>query len=287
MEVVDLTSDTEPECDGDSGESPERLVHQCTTCRESFHENIDLVIHMFNMNHHRKKLKTKDDVAQSQCTVPCIGDSGDRSRGYFLHVTVNPQFHAAGAEVSSEDLSGMEANSNNLSYVNEVEISSDDSSNMDIKSNTIDLCQDKGGQKLSDNDNCGNDSNIGNGNDSKLKTLRSLRAQMVLHSGVWKFQCPECDKIYVHLKTLRHHMSLHSEEAPHQCHLCNRAFTRAPNLKRHQLAHHIRSPTQRYRINVNSVRQKIEPTLYKCVFCGKTFRFKSDYLSHINTHNGL
>ncbi|KAF2261514.1 hypothetical protein CC78DRAFT_470154 [Lojkania enalia] len=48
-----------------------------------------------------------------------------------------------------------------------------------------------------------------------------------------KFECPHCNKTYLHLKHLKRHLLRHTGERPYQCHLCKDTFSRSDILKRH------------------------------------------------------
>ncbi|KKY16180.1 putative c2h2 transcription factor [Diplodia seriata] len=48
-----------------------------------------------------------------------------------------------------------------------------------------------------------------------------------------KYECPHCNKTYLHLKHLKRHLLRHTGERPYQCHLCKDTFSRSDILKRH------------------------------------------------------
>ncbi|KAF2877489.1 hypothetical protein BDV95DRAFT_644746 [Massariosphaeria phaeospora] len=48
-----------------------------------------------------------------------------------------------------------------------------------------------------------------------------------------KFECPHCNKTYLHLKHLKRHLLRHTGERPYQCQLCKDTFSRSDILKRH------------------------------------------------------
>ncbi|KAF1913243.1 fungal-specific transcription factor domain-containing protein [Ampelomyces quisqualis] len=48
-----------------------------------------------------------------------------------------------------------------------------------------------------------------------------------------KYECPHCNKTYLHLKHLKRHLLRHTGERPYSCHLCKDTFSRSDILKRH------------------------------------------------------
>ncbi|KAF2748638.1 hypothetical protein M011DRAFT_525194 [Sporormia fimetaria CBS 119925] len=48
-----------------------------------------------------------------------------------------------------------------------------------------------------------------------------------------KFECPHCNKTYLHLKHLKRHLLRHTGERPYSCSLCKDTFSRSDILKRH------------------------------------------------------
>ncbi|KAF2019407.1 hypothetical protein BU24DRAFT_406076 [Aaosphaeria arxii CBS 175.79] len=48
-----------------------------------------------------------------------------------------------------------------------------------------------------------------------------------------KYECPHCNKTYLHLKHLKRHLLRHTGERPYQCNLCKDTFSRSDILKRH------------------------------------------------------
>ncbi|ANB14473.1 hypothetical protein AWJ20_2065 [Sugiyamaella lignohabitans] len=48
-----------------------------------------------------------------------------------------------------------------------------------------------------------------------------------------KYECPICQKSYVHFKHLRRHNRQHTGYRPHVCHICRDTFCRSDILKRH------------------------------------------------------
>ncbi|KAF2180571.1 hypothetical protein K469DRAFT_692765 [Zopfia rhizophila CBS 207.26] len=92
-----------------------------------------------------------------------------------------------------------------------------------------------------------------------------------------KYECPHCNKTYLHLKHLKRHLLRHTGERPYQCHLCKDTFSRSDILKRHFQKCSIRrgNPTGANHLqNAQSHLQKNRPP---------NGPDANTYLNHINT----
>jgi hypothetical protein len=92
-----------------------------------------------------------------------------------------------------------------------------------------------------------------------------------------KYECPHCNKTYLHLKHLKRHLLRHTGERPYQCHLCKDTFSRSDILKRHFQKCSIRrgNPTGAGHLqNAQSHLQKNRPA---------SGTDTNSYLNHINT----
>ncbi|ORY03657.1 hypothetical protein BCR34DRAFT_69025 [Clohesyomyces aquaticus] len=92
-----------------------------------------------------------------------------------------------------------------------------------------------------------------------------------------KYECPHCNKTYLHLKHLKRHLLRHTGERPYQCHLCKDTFSRSDILKRHFQKCSIRrgNPTGASHLqNAQSHLQKNRPP---------GGQDGNSYLNHINT----
>ncbi|KAF2475698.1 uncharacterized protein BDR25DRAFT_310191 [Lindgomyces ingoldianus] len=92
-----------------------------------------------------------------------------------------------------------------------------------------------------------------------------------------KYECPHCNKTYLHLKHLKRHLLRHTGERPYQCHLCKDTFSRSDILKRHFQKCSIRrgNPTGASHLqNAQSHLQKNRPP---------SVPETNAYLNHINT----
>jgi len=92
-----------------------------------------------------------------------------------------------------------------------------------------------------------------------------------------KYECPHCNKTYLHLKHLKRHLLRHTGERPYQCHLCKDTFSRSDILKRHFQKCSIRrgNPTGASHLqNAQSHLQKNR---------SQSSTETNSYLNHINT----
>lgn len=72
-----------------------------------------------------------------------------------------------------------------------------------------------------------------------LKSHKSLKVHMRLHTGEARFRCDVCDKSFVQKESMLRHWRLHDpgHRAGNTCGTCGRTFSSQHHLKQHQLLH--------------------------------------------------
>ena len=84
-----------------------------------------------------------------------------------------------------------------------------------------------------------------------------------------KFMCPKCDETFHQKSQLDKHLTLHSPTSQN-CTVCNKTFANVYRLQRHLISHD----------ESNDLRK------FKCLECGKAFKFKHHLKEHTRIHSG-
>ncbi|XP_055681868.1 zinc finger protein 761-like [Lutzomyia longipalpis] len=72
----------------------------------------------------------------------------------------------------------------------------------------------------------------------KLKTRRTLRLHMVVHSDKKNYKCNYCGNEYKRAKTLKDHLFLHTGQRPYECPFCDKTFSNNSNCRSHKKKDH-------------------------------------------------
>lgn len=102
---------------------------------------------------------------------------------------------------------------------------------------------------------------------------------MKIHTGVRPHVCKFCNKSFIQATQLRAHMFHHTGENGFPCDRCDQVFNRKSRLDAHiKLAHEKK---------IEKLETKKIETKFICELCEKTFVRKSEFIRHMNQHNGI
>ncbi|XP_059616290.1 zinc finger protein 652-like [Phlebotomus argentipes] len=74
--------------------------------------------------------------------------------------------------------------------------------------------------------------------DLKLRTSRTLKMHMLVHSDHKQYKCNYCGNEYKRAKTLKEHLILHTGQRPYECPFCDKTFANGSNCRSHKKKAH-------------------------------------------------
>ncbi|XP_065207323.1 zinc finger protein 658B-like [Planococcus citri] len=104
-----------------------------------------------------------------------------------------------------------------------------------------------------------------------------LKAHKQVQSSKERFKCSHCDKTYSTVKHKRHHERIvHEGVRYYTCAHCDKSLARKNHLTSHIINQHF-----------PELKPKNKRYPFRCITCGKSYSYKSDFDAHLLTHSSL
>ena len=211
--LMDHETEVKNEDDPGEGEGQSQgQCYKCTTCDESFAQQIDLELHVFNAQHHEDKIKNFDSKngfeyytlicppeRPHQCQI--CGKSFTQKSSVITHIQTHMGKKPYNCEVCGKSFS------RNSDLAKHIRIHT--------------------GEKPYQCTTCGRN----------FRIKEDLNKHIMTHTKEKPHPCELCGKSFRGKSNLMEHVRIHTGEKPYKCDICSESFARKAYLERHKLIH--------------------------------------------------